>query len=154
MFNGDDCNCKTCLTLGDIAPDFTAITTHGEIKFSDYIENSWAILFSHPADFTPVCTTEFLAFAEKQEEFDKRDVKLIGLSIDSVYSHIAWLRVIEEKFEVKIKFPVIADLSMEVAMKYGMIHPQISTTHSVRTITIINPRREVAFLVTYPMRVG
>lgn len=154
MCNGDNCNCKTCLTLGDIAPDFTAVTTHGEIKFSEYIKNSWAIIFSHPADFTPVCTTEFVAFAENQLEFDKRGVKIIGLSIDSVYSHIAWIRAIEEKFEVKVHFPVIADLGMEVAKKYGMIHPQISTVHAVRTITIINPRGEVAFLVTYPMSVG
>lgn len=154
MCNGDTCNCKECLTLGDMAPDFIATTTHGEIKFHEYIKDSWAILFSHPADFTPVCTTEFLAFAEQQAEFDKRGVKLIGLSIDSVYSHIAWLRKIEEKFEVKVKFPVIADLSMAVSKKYGMIHSKISTTHAVRTITIINPDNEVAFLVTYPMSVG
>ncbi len=154
MCNGDTCNCRECLTLGDMAPDFEATTTHGEIKFSEYIKDSWVIFFSHPADFTPVCTTEFLAFTESQEEFDKRGVKLIGLSIDSVYSHIAWLRTIEEKFEVKVKFPVIADLSMKVAKKYGMIHSEISNTHAVRTITIINPRGEVAFLVTYPMSVG
>jgi peroxiredoxin (alkyl hydroperoxide reductase subunit C) len=154
MCNGNECNCKECLNLGDTAPDFVATTTQGEIKFSEYIKGSWVILFSHPADFTPVCTTEFLAFAEKQEEFDKRGVKLIGLSIDSVYSHIAWLRAIEEKFEVKIKFPVIADLTMDVARKYGMIHSKVSNTHAVRTITIINPSSEVAFLVTYPMSVG
>ena len=154
MCNGDNCNCKTCLNLGDIAPDFITTTTQGEIKFHEYISNSWAILFSHPADFTPVCTTEFLAFAEQQAEFDKRGVKLIGLSIDSVYSHIAWLRAIEEKFDVKVKFPVIADLSMDVAKKYGMIHSKMSTTHAVRTVTIINPRCEVAFMVTYPMSVG
>jgi len=140
--------------LGDYAPDFTAITTQGKMNFSDYIKNSWALLFSHPADFTPVCSTEFIGFAEQQDEFDKRGVKLIGLSIDSVYSHIAWLRAIEEKFGVKVNFPVIADLSMEVAKKYGMIHEKISTIHAVRTITIINPRGEVAFLVTYPMGVG
>lgn len=154
MCNGDNCNCKTCLTLGDMAPDFVAVTTHGEIKFLEYIKNSWAIIFSHPADFTPVCTTEFIAFAENQIEFDKRGVKLIGLSIDSVYSHIAWIRAIEEKFEVKVQFPVIADLGMDVAKKYGMIHPQMSTTHAVRTVTVINPRGEVAFMVTYPMSVG
>lgn len=155
MCNGNGaCNCKTCLTLGDEAPDFTAVTTQGEITFSEYIKNSWAILFSHPADFTPVCTTEFLGFAERQEEFDKRGVKLIGLSIDSVYSHIAWLRAMEEKFDVKVKFPVIADLSMEVAKKYGMIHSKVSKTHAVRTVTVINPKGEIAFLFTYPSSVG
>lgn len=152
--NGDKCNCKSCLKLGETAPDFTAVTTQGEIKFSEYIKDNWVILFSHPADFTPVCTTEFVGFAEKQEEFDKRGVKLIGLSIDSVYSHIAWIRAIEEKFDIKVKFPVIADLSMDVAKKYGMIHDEIDTTHAVRTVTIINPEGEVAFLVTYPMSVG
>lgn len=153
MCNGE-CNCKNCLTLGDIAPDFMAITTQGKMNFSDYIKDSWAILFSHPADFTPVCTTEFLGFAEKQDEFDKRGVKLIGLSIDSVYSHIAWIRQIKDIFDVEIKFPVIADLAMDIAKKYGMIHEKIDTTHAVRTVTIINPRGEIAFLVTYPMSVG
>ncbi len=156
MCNGNDsvCNCKNCLTLGDIAPDFTAVTTKGEIKFSEYIKDSWAVLFSHPADFTPVCTTEFIGFAQEKEAFDKRGVKIIGLSIDSIYSHIAWLRAIEEKFDTKIDFPVIADLSMEVAKKYGMIHEKMSTTHAVRTVTIITPRGEIAFMVTYPMSVG
>lgn len=154
MCNNDNCNCKSCLTLGDEAPDFKAVTTQGEIVFSEYIKNSWAILFSHPADFTPVCTTEFLGFAEKQDEFDKRGVKLIGLSIDSVYSHIAWLRAIQEKFDVKVKFPVIADLSMDVAKKYGMVHDKVSAIHAVRTVTIINTKGEIAFMVTYPMSVG
>ncbi|MDD3420352.1 MAG: peroxiredoxin [Candidatus Gastranaerophilales bacterium] len=142
------------ISLGDPAPDFVATTTHGEIQFHDYIRNSWAILFSHPADFTPVCTTEFLGFAEKQEEFDKRGVKLIGLSIDSVYSHIAWIKAMKEHFDVEVKFPVIADVGAEVAKKYSMIHPKISTTQAVRTVVIINPTGEVAFIVTYPMGVG
>lgn len=154
MCNGDKCTCKSCLTLGDTAPDFTAVTTQGEIKFSEYIKDSWAILFSHPADFTPVCTTEFVGFAEKKEELDKRGVKLMGLSIDSVYSHIAWIRCIEERFEVKITFPVIADLSMDVAKKYGMVHEKSSTIHAVRTVIIINPHGKIAFMVTYPMPVG
>src|SRR3989339_441085 len=120
----------SCPRLGEPAPDFEADTTHGKIRFSEFNKGHWVILFSHPADFTPVCTTEFAAFADKQEEFDKRNTKLLGLSIDSVYSHIAWIRDIEEKFEVEIKFPVIADLLMDVANKYAMIHPAISEVHA------------------------
>jgi len=154
------CNCTEefdiccCPKLGDQAPDFETVTTHGNIKLSDYNKDSWVILFSHPADFTSGCTTEFVAFAQKQDEFDKRNVKLLGLSIDSVYSHIAWVREIEKKFEVKIKFPVIADLSMEVANLYGMIHPEMSEVHAVRTIFIIDPLGKIRFMVTYPMSVG
>lgn len=149
-----NCNCKNCLKLGEKAPDFTAITTHGKIKFSDYIKGSWAILFSYPADFTPVCTTEFVAFSEKKEEFDKRGVKIIGLSVDSVYSHIAWLRTIEEYFEIKIEFPVIADLSTDVAKKYGMIHDKINSTQTVRVVIIINSEGEIVFMITHPISVG
>jgi peroxiredoxin (alkyl hydroperoxide reductase subunit C) len=150
------CSCNTYqgIILGDTAPDFTAITTHGEIQFHDYIRNSWAILFSHPADFTPVCTTELLGFAENQEEFDKRGVKIIGLSIDSVYSHIAWIKAIKEHFDVEVKFPVIADIGGEVAKKYSMIHPKVSTNLAVRTVVIINPSAEISFIVTYPLGVG
>jgi peroxiredoxin (alkyl hydroperoxide reductase subunit C) len=147
-------NVCSCPRLGEEAPDFDAETTHGEIKFSEYNKGSWIILFSHPADFTPVCTTEFVGFAEKQEEFDKRNTKLIGLSIDSVFSHIAWVRTIEKNFEVKIKFPVIADLLMEVAHTYGMIHPAVSDVHAVRTIFIIDPKGIIRFMVSYPQSVG
>ena len=99
-----------CPRLGEAAPDFEADTTQGKLKLSEYNKDSWVILFSHPADFTPVCTTEFMAFAEKHNEFKKRNVKLLGLSVDSVFSHIAWVRDIEKKFEVKINFPIIADI--------------------------------------------
>ena len=150
----DDYEICNCVKLGDKAPDFDAVTTHGDINFMDYNNNSWVILSSHPADFTPVCTTEFVGFAEKQDEFDKRNVKLLGLSIDSVYSHIAWIREIEKHFEVKIKFPVIADLSMDVANLYGMIHPAISSVHAVRTVTIVDPEGIIRFMVTYPQSVG
>lgn len=143
-----------CPKLGDKAPDFKAKTTHGEIHFAEFNKGSWVVLFSHPADFTPVCTTEFSGFAMKQEEFDKRNVKLLGLSIDSVYSHIAWVRQIEELFEVKIKFPVIADLSTEVATLYGMIHPAVSEEHAVRTVTIIDPEGYIRYIVAYPLGVG
>lgn len=148
----DICACEP--KLGEKAPDFEAVTTQGTIKFSEFNKGSWVILFSHPADFTPVCTTEFSAFAEKQDEFEKRNVKLLGLSIDSVFSHIAWVRDIEKKFDVKIKFPVIADLSQEVANLYGMIHPAISDVMAVRTIFIIDPQGIVRFTVSYPSSVG
>ncbi|HIH89204.1 TPA: redoxin domain-containing protein, partial [Candidatus Bathyarchaeota archaeon] len=108
--------------LGQKAPDFEAVTTQGTLKLSDY-EGSWLVLFSHPADFTPVCTTEFMAFAEIYEDLQKRNTQLLGLSVDSVSSHIAWIRNVEEKMGVKIPFPIIADLNKEVSMQFGMIHP-------------------------------
>ena len=143
-----------CLKLGDKAPDFDAVTTNGNINFYDYKRGSWALLFSHPGDFTPVCSTEFVAFAQNQEEFDKRGVKLIGLSVDSVHSHIAWLRDIEKAFDVEIKFPVIADLSADIANIYGMIHPSISDTQTVRTVFIIDPDNLIRYMVAYPQSVG
>lgn len=145
---------SNCLKLGDKAPDFEATTTHGKITFSEYNQDHWVILFSHPADFTPVCTTEFVGFAEKQEEFDKRNIKLMGLSIDSIYSHIAWIKEIESKFELKVKFPLIADLSAEIANKYGMIHPNASSVHAVRTIFIIDPKGIIRMTIAYPLSVG
>lgn len=144
------CNCPR---LEEPAPDFEADTNQGKIKLSDY-KGSWVILFSHPADFTPVCTTEFIGFAQNQEEFDKRNVKLIGLSIDSVYSHIAWLRQIEEDFDVKINFPVIADLGMEVSSLYNMIQPAASEVHAVRTIYIIDPNGILKGSIMFPLGVG
>lgn len=143
-----------CIKLGEKAPDFIATTTTGEINFHEYIKDHWTILFSHPADFTPVCTTELTAFAQQYKEFEKRNVKIIGLSIDSIYSHIAWLRDIEDAFNVEVKYPVIADLSGEVATLYGMIHPQISPIHAVRTLVIINPEGIISFIVHYPQGVG
>jgi peroxiredoxin (alkyl hydroperoxide reductase subunit C) len=159
MTNNDEyiesVNCCCCAPrLGETAPDFTAVTTHGKIKLSDYNKNSWVLLFSHPADFTPVCTTEFIAFAEKQEEFDKRNVKLFGLSVDSVYSHIAWVKQIEEIFEIKIKFPIIADIPMEVSELYGMIHPEISEVHPIRAIYLIDPSGIIRTIIYYPSSVG
>ena len=144
----------TCLRLGEPAPDFEAETTHGKIKFSEFNKGHWVILFSHPADFTPVCTTEFIGFAQKQEEFEKRNVKLLGLSIDSVYSHIEWVRQIEENFELKIDFPVIADLGFDVSHLYNMIHPAISTTHAIRTVYIIDPEGILKMSIAYPSSVG
>jgi len=139
--------------LGKEAPDFEAPTTHGTIKLSDY-RGKWVVLFSHPADFTPVCTSEFIGFAEKHEEFTKANVQLIGLSVDSVSSHIAWVRNIEEKFGVNIPFPVIADLSMNVAKLYGMIQEGESATVTVRTVFVIDPDGILRAMIYYPLTNG
>jgi len=143
-----------CLRLGEFAPDFEAETTHGKIKFSEFNKGHWVILFSHPADFTPVCTTEFIGFAQKQQEFEKRNVKLLGLSIDSVYSHIEWVRQIEENFELKINFPVIADLRYKVSGLFNMVHPAISEDHAIRTVYIIDPQGILRTYIAYPSSVG
>lgn len=124
--------------LNKRAPDFEAPTTHGVKKLSDY-SGKWLVLFSHPADFTPVCTTEFIAFAKAYDQFQALDCNLLGLSIDSTFSHIAWERSIKENFDVKVPFPIIADLSMQVAHAYGMIQPGESDTSAVRATFIINP---------------
>ena len=141
------------LQLGEVVPDFEAVTTHGTIRLSDF-KGKWVILFSHPADFTPVCTTEFVAFSEIHDELNKRDVQLIGLSIDSVYSHIAWVRRIKEKFGVTIPFPVIADLDMKVANLFGMIHPGISATSAVRCVFFIDPDMKLRAMIYYPLTLG
>ncbi|MGQ9640387.1 MAG: peroxiredoxin [Candidatus Bathyarchaeia archaeon] len=139
--------------LGQQAPDFEAKSNRGDIKLSDY-RGRWVILFSHPADFTPVCTTEFIAFAEIYEELRKRGVELIGLSIDSVYSHIAWIRNIEEKMKVKISFPIIADIDMKISKMYGMLHPGESSTASVRSVFFIDPEGKIRAIIYYPMSTG
>jgi len=146
--------------IGEHAPAFTAQTTHGEINFPDDCQGKWVILFSHPADFTPVCTTEFMTFASMAERFAERNCQLIGLSIDSNYSHIAWVRTIEEKIEyqgmsgVKIPFPVIADLTMEVANRFGMLHPSADSTHTVRAVFIMDPETRVRAILYYPLSNG
>jgi len=139
--------------INEPAPDFTAKTTHGAIKLSDY-KGKWVVLFSHPADFTPVCTTEFMAFAKKAPEFEKINTKVIGLSIDSVYSHLAWVRNIEQNFGVKIPFPVIADLDMKVAKLFGMIHPSASDTSAVRAVFVIDDKGILRAMVYYPLSNG
>jgi len=135
------------------APDFDAVTTHGNRKLADY-QGKWLILFSHPADFTPVCTTEFMAFAKRQDEFSKINTELLGLSIDSHYSHLAWVRNIKEKFDVDVNFPIIADLSMKVANDYGMIQPGASDTSAVRATFIIDDKGVLRAMVYYPMTNG
>ncbi|MFA6793309.1 MAG: peroxiredoxin [Candidatus Neomarinimicrobiota bacterium] len=146
--------------IGDKAPAFEAVTTQGKINFPEDYKGKWVILFSHPADFTPVCTTEFMTFASMQEDFKKLNTELIGLSIDSLYAHIAWLRTINEKIEykgmknVEVKFPVIEDLKMEVAKKYGMLQPNASTTQAVRAVFIMDPEAKVRAVLYYPLSAG
>ncbi len=139
--------------INEPAPNFSAQTTHGKIKLSDY-EGQWVVLFSHPADFTPVCTTEFIAFAQKFNAFKQHNTQVIGLSIDSVYSHLAWVRNIEDNFGVKIPFPVIADLDMKVAKLYGMIHPGASDTSAVRAVFIIDDKGILRAMIYYPLTNG
>ena len=139
--------------LNEPAPEFSAVTTHGPKKLSDY-RGKWLILFSHPADFTPVCTTEFVAFTHIYPELQKRNCELLGLSIDSNYSHIAWVRNIEQLFGVKIPFPIIADIDMKVASLYGMVHPGASSTQAVRTVFYIDPNGVLRAMLYYPLNVG
>jgi len=139
--------------INEIAPNFEANSTHGPIKLEDF-KGHWVVFFSHPADFTPVCTTEFVAFAQRAAQFEKLGVKLVGLSIDSVYSHIAWVRNIEQNFGVEIPFPVIADLDMKVAQKYGMIHPEAASTAAVRAVFVIDPTLHIRAMIYYPLSNG
>ena len=139
--------------IGTRAPEFEAQTTHGTLKLTDY-RGSWLVLFSHPADFTPVCTTEFIAFAGIAMDLKKRNTELLGLSIDSVYAHIAWVRNIEENFNVKIPFPVIADLDKKVASSYGMIMPGESKTETSRCVFVIDPDGIIRAMIYYPLTTG
>ena len=139
--------------LNERAPEFSAKTTFGEKKLSDY-EGKWLILFSHPADFTPVCTTEFIGFAKAAETFKSMNCELLGLSIDSLFSHLAWVRNIEEKFGQKITFPIIEDIKMEVASAYGMVHPGAADTQAVRATFFIDPKGILRAMVYYPMSNG
>ncbi len=146
--------------IGEKAPEFEAETTQGPISFPEDYSGKWVVFFSHPADFTPVCTTEFMTFASMQDEFSRLDCELLGLSIDSNFSHIAWVRTIREKIEfggmknVDVRFPIISDLSMEVAMKYGMLHPDASDTQAVRAVFIIDPDSVVRAILYYPLSNG
>ena len=140
--------------IGDTAPDFKAVTTQGTIQFSEWQGQDWVILFSHPADFTPVCSTELTEFARRNAEFQKRKTKLIGLSIDSIHSHLAWRENLKRIMDVEIPYPLIADLNTEVSQKYGMIHPGAAETATVRAVFLIDPKRKVRALVYYPLNVG
>lgn len=146
--------------IGDKAPEFKAVTTQGEINFPGDYNGKWIILFSHPADFTPVCTSEFMTFAKLEEEFNKRNCQLVGLSVDGLYSHIAWLRTIKDKIEFKgmknieVKFPLIEDITMNVARQYGMIQPGESTTKAVRAVFFIDPKGVIRAIIYYPLSLG
>lgn len=142
------------IELNGPAPDFEANTTHGILRLSTWEKDKWVILFSHPADFTPVCTTEFIEFARRHDELTSKNVAVIGNSIDSIYSHIAWTRNIEDKFGVKINFPVIADLDQKVARLYGMVHTPSSVTAAVRCVYFIDPKRVIRAMIYYPLNVG
>lgn len=146
--------------IGDLAPKFKAVTTQGDINFPSDYKDKWVILFSHPADFTPVCTSEFMTFAKREPEFNALNCQLVGLSIDGLYSHIAWLRTIKEKIEFKgmknieVTFPLIEDITMEVAKKYGMIQPGESSTKAVRAVFFIDPIGVIRAIIYYPLSMG
>jgi peroxiredoxin (alkyl hydroperoxide reductase subunit C) len=146
--------------IGDKAPDFRAVTTQGNINFPEDYKGSWVILFSHPADFTPVCTSEFMTFAKLEDKFRKANCKLVGLSIDGLYSHIAWLRTIKDKIEfrdmknIEVKFPLIEDITMDIAKKYGMIQPGESKTQAVRAVFFIDPDGFIRAIIYYPLSLG
>ncbi len=146
--------------IGEQAPAFKAITTQGEINFPADYSGKWVILFSHPADFTPVCTSEFMTFARMEPEFEKLNCKLVGLSVDGLYSHIAWLRTIKDKIEYKgmknieVKFPLIEDITMNVARTYGMIQPGESATKAVRAVFFIDPKGIIRAIIYYPLTLG
>jgi peroxiredoxin (alkyl hydroperoxide reductase subunit C) len=153
VFERADAKPATSPQLNKPAPDFQAVTTHGLKKLDDY-RGRWLVLFSHPSDFTPVCTTEFIAFAKAHPSFQAIECDLLGLSIDSVFSHIAWARNIKEKFGVEIPFPIIEDLSMRVAHAYGMVQPGASDTSAVRAVFVIDPESTLRAMLYYPMSNG
>jgi alkyl hydroperoxide reductase subunit AhpC len=142
------------IQLGDTAPDFSAKTTSGDVRLHDYLGDSWGVLFSHPADFTPVCTTELGAFANRKAEFDERNTKLIGVSVDSVESHDRWSSDIEETQGSALNFPLVGDEDRTVANLYGMIHPKAIDTATVRTVFVIGPDKKVKLTLTYPAAIG
>lgn len=142
------------LLLGEEAPNFTAMTTQGELDFHKWLENSWCILFSHPKDFTPVCTTELGMVAKLESEFAKRHTKVIALSVDTLENHKTWVHDIEATQNVKIHYPLIADQSKEIAELYGMIHPSAAQNHTVRSVFVIDPKKTIRLMLTYPASTG
>ena len=145
--------------IGDKAPEFTALTTQGTVNFPEDFKGKWVLFFSHPSDFTPVCTTEFMTLASMEDSFKEINTQLLGLSVDSLYSHIAWIRKIEELewngiSKPKINFPVIADLNMKVSTKYGMLQPNVSSTQAVRAVFIIDPESVIRAIIYYPLTTG
>jgi len=142
------------LQLGDVAPNFEAVTTEGEIDFYDYVGDSWVVLYSHPSDYTPVCTTELGKTAALKSEFDKRNVKVLALSVDGVEDHKGWIKDINETQNVEVNFPIIADKDRKIAELYGMIHPNASATATVRSVYIIDPAKKIRLTITYPASTG
>jgi len=140
--------------IGDIAPDFEAVTTKGKIKFSDFAKDKWIVLFSHPADFTPVCTTEMSGFAQRKSEFDALNTELMGLSIDSIHAHLAWVNNVKENTGVYFDFPIIADIDMKFSKLYGMLQPNESETAAVRAVFFIDPSKKIRLIMYYPLNVG
>jgi peroxiredoxin (alkyl hydroperoxide reductase subunit C) len=140
--------------IGDQAPDFEAVTTIGKLRFSEYNKGSWVVFFSHPADFTPVCTTEMSGFAVEKDFFAARNTKLMGLSIDSIHAHIAWVNAVHEKTGVLFEFPIVADIDMSVSRRYGMLQPGESETAAVRAVFIMDPEGKVRLIMYYPLNVG
>lgn len=145
---------NTMPRIGDIAPDFEVVTTKGKIKFSEYAKDKWVVMFSHPADFTPVCTTEMSGFALRKDEFDALNTELVGLSIDSIHSHLAWVMNVKEKTGVYFDFPIIADIDMKVSKLYGMLQPNESETAAVRAVFFIDPAKKIRLIMYYPLNVG
>jgi len=142
------------LRLGDTAPDFTAVTSEGTLNFYEYLGDSWGILFSHPADFTPVCTTELGTAAKFKDEFDKRNVKMMALSVDGAASHMEWIKDINETQGTEVNFPIVADVEKKVSDLYDMIHPNADNTLTVRSVFIIDPDKKVKLTLTYPASTG
>jgi len=140
--------------IGDQAPNFEAVTTKGKIKMSEFAKDKWIVMFSHPADFTPVCTTEMSGFAKRKNEFDALDTELLGLSIDSVHAHLGWVQNVRENTGVYFDFPIIADIDMKVSKLYGMLQPNESETAAVRAVFFIDPSKKIRLVMYYPLNVG
>ena len=142
------------LRLGDLAPDFTAQTTEGTVNFHEWLGNSWGVLFSHPADFTPVCTTELGAVAKLRTEFDKRDVKVLAISADPLDSHTKWIGDINETQNTAVNFPLIADPDFKISNLYGMVHPNVTDKFTVRSVFVIGPDKKIKLMISYPASTG
>lgn len=140
--------------IGDMAPDFEAMTTKGKMRMSEFAKDKWIVLFSHPADFTPVCTTEMSGFALRKDEFTALNTELLGLSIDSIHAHLGWVSNVKEKTGVYFDFPIIADIDMKVSKLYGMLQPNESETAAVRAVFFIDPSRKIRLIMYYPLNVG
>jgi len=154
METQENLNASFIPRIGDIAPDFTAKTTKGDITLHDYAKDKWIVLFSHPADFTPVCTTEMSGFALRKDEFTALNTELVGLSIDSIHAHLGWVNNVREKTGVYFDFPIIADIDMKVSKLYGMLQPNESETAAVRAVFFIDPEKKIRLVMYYPLTVG